>query len=75
MRQEGNRLTGTLDGSNGTIQGEVTGKTLRFHLTYNGSIGAGTCVITDDGKSFKGFFGNSNNTDDRSRGYWNGTKR
>jgi hypothetical protein len=75
LRQDGNHVTGDLDNGGGKIEGDVTGRTLRFHFNYSSSKGSGTYVLGDDGRTFKGFFSNTDDPNNNSRGYWNGTKR
>jgi hypothetical protein len=75
LRQDGNHVTGDIDNGHGRIEGDVTGRTLRFHYNWNDSKGSGTYVLSDDGRTFKGFFSNTDDPNNNSRGYWNGTKR
>jgi hypothetical protein len=74
LRQDGNHVTGDIDAS-GKIEGDVTGRTLRFRWNNNGTKGSGTLVLNDDGRTFKGFFSNTDDPNNNSRGYWNGTRQ
>ena len=75
LSQSGNHVTGDIENGRGRLEGDVTGRTLRFHFTYSDSKGSGTYVLGDDGRTFKGFFSNTDDPNNNSRGYWNGRKR
>ncbi|HEX7917087.1 SH3 domain-containing protein [Rudaea sp.] len=78
LSQEGTRVSGRYqgaDGSAGQINGQVSGKVLRFTwMQKDGTRGSGKFVLSADGESFDGTY-SSGNGPDAIGGSWNGTRQ
>lgn len=75
LTQAGNRVTGTFAWADGKVEGTVTGNILRFHWTQSNGKGAGHLTLSEDGKSFKGFWSYTDDPDNQSGGTWDGTRK
>ncbi|HEX3083817.1 MAG TPA: hypothetical protein VHP99_04780 [Pyrinomonadaceae bacterium] len=77
LRQDGNRVTGTHDDNRTIIEGVVDGRTLRFRYIYkdNSTRGAGTLVLSDDGRSLSGFYSHTDDPNNGSNGSWKATRQ
>jgi hypothetical protein len=78
LNQDGNTVTGNYsggDGSNGQLNGSVSGNVLRFAWQQtDGVSGAGKFALSGDGNSFDGSY--TLGTDpDVAEGSWNGTRQ
>jgi hypothetical protein len=78
---DGNRVTGTFASVNGSSRGTVAGTifdgtVLLFKWTQDGGKwkGSGKFVLSEDRRSFRGTFSNSDDPHDTSAGAWNGRK-
>jgi hypothetical protein len=75
LKQEGNRVTGSYEGTgNGTIEGTVSGRELRFQWTEtNGGTGTGKLTLSEDKTTFAGAYSYDKDPDKADR-YWNGKR-
>jgi hypothetical protein len=75
LKQVGTRVTGTYPDLNGTLEGTVTGKVLRFQWKEGESgKGSGRFILSDDGNSFTGFWDYGDKPDEAANG-WDGKKK
>ncbi len=76
LAQDGNRVTGQYSDPPGTIEGDVTGDTLRFHWTQPGNRrkGAGRFVLGADGR-LAGSWNSVEDPDAPGEGAWTGERR
>ena len=75
LTQSGDNVTGNYDHPYGKVEGTVSGKRLRFRWTQGTDTGTGTLILSDDGRSFTGWWSRSNNPDDKSGGGWSGRRK
>lgn len=80
VRQDGNRVSGTYIlttlNKNGRIEGTVTGKMLLFRWSLSdGRSGSGHMILSDDGRSFDGYWSETNDPYNKSGGHWFGQRR
>jgi hypothetical protein len=77
LNQDGNTVTGNYsgtDGSNGQLNGKVSGNVLRFAWQQtDGLTGSGKFALSGDGNAFNGSYSLGNNPD-VAEGSWNGTR-
>ena len=74
ISQKGDKVTGIYLADNGTIQGTVAGRLLRFKWESDKGSGSGEFNISSSGESFGGTF--NKGTDPKVvEGYWNGTRQ
>jgi len=71
--QSGDRVTGVYPGSNGKIEGTVSGKVLRFKWESDGGSGSGRFVMDESGEAFSGTY-NSGDNPDNVEATWNGKR-
>jgi hypothetical protein len=78
LNQDGNTVAGSYsggDGSNGQLNGSVSGNVLRFAWRQtDGVSGAGKFTLSGDGNSFNGSYTLSSDPD-VAEGSWNGTRQ
>lgn len=73
ISQKGDKVIGTYPAENGTIQGAVAGRLLRFKWESDKGSGSGQFNISSSGKTFGGTF--NKGTDPKVvEGYWNGER-
>lgn len=73
INQDGNRVTGRYPDQNGSIEGTVLEKILRFTWTSDAGSGSGRFYISTSGESFSGWF-NTGNDPDVEGTRWEGTR-
>jgi hypothetical protein len=78
LNQNGDSVTGNYsgtDGSNGQLNGSVSGNVLRFAWQQtDGLTGAGKFTLSDNGNSFNGSY-TLGNDPDVAEGSWNGRRK
>ena len=74
LQQVGNTVIGTYTPANGTIEGTITGQTLRFKWISDGGKGTGRFVIDEDEMAFRGSYSNGEDPDTADV-TWNGTRK
>ena len=74
LKQNGDKITGTYTPHNGKIEGQVSGRVLRFKWSQGDQRGSGRFILSKDGNSFSGSWSNSNDPDDPSGGTWDGVR-
>jgi len=71
MVQTGTKVTGVYPRGNGTIEGTVSGRVLRFTWKSDGGSGSGRLVMDETEKAFSGTYNKGDNPDDVEN-TWNG---
>ena len=71
MVQTGTKVTGVYPRANGTIEGTVSGRVLRFTWKSDGGSGSGRLVMDETEKAFSGTYNKGDNPDDVEN-TWNG---
>jgi hypothetical protein len=73
MVQKDDQVTGTYPGTNGKIEGTVTGRVLRFKWESDRGTGSGRFVMDESAKAFSGTYNRGDNPDDVDA-TWNGLR-
>ena len=76
LRQDGNRVTGNVDGGRAILDGVVTGRAMRFRYRYTDRElrGARTLVLSSNGRSFTGSYSHTDDPGNGSRRFYNGQR-